>query len=140
MKLINKISFLLFFLVTLTSFTTSTEIYVGEWNGTDKGDAGTFIFSEDGYATFIMNGNSMGGKSYTQGGEEASMKYEVNKKLTPFTIDFIIISKKNKNEMGRMKGILRIINDDEMLLSIGFGGVPRPKNFEKDILTLNRVK
>lgn len=140
MKLFKRLSITLFFLATLTSFTSSTEIYVGEWKGEDKGDAGTFIFSDDGYATFITNGKVMGGKSYVQSGVDASMRYEVNKKVTPFSIDFIIIQNKEKNELGRLKGILKIVNDDEMLLSIGFGGAPRPVNFEKDVLTLSRVK
>ena len=140
MKLFKKISVLLFFLVALTSFTNSTEIYVGEWKGEDKGDAGTFIFSDDGYATFITNGKAMGGKSYVQSGVDASMKYEVNKKTSPFTIDFIISSNKPKKELGRLKGVLKIISDDEMLLSIGFGGAPRPENFEKDVITLKRIK
>tara|TARA_R110000787_G_scaffold29800_1_gene80600 strand:- start:6948 stop:7370 length:423 start_codon:yes stop_codon:yes gene_type:complete len=140
MKIFKKTSISLFLLAMLTSFTSSTEIYVGEWKGEDKGDAGTFLFSDDGYATFITNGKSMGGKSYMHDEVKASMKYEVNKKVTPFAIDFIIVQKKEKKELGRLKGLLKIINEEEMLLSIGFGGAPRPENFEKDVITLNRVK
>tara|TARA_R110001632_G_scaffold39718_2_gene99330 strand:+ start:6481 stop:6903 length:423 start_codon:yes stop_codon:yes gene_type:complete len=140
MKTLKKISLFLFLLITLSSFTSSTELYKGKWKGEDKGDIGLFILSDDGYATFETDGKVMGGKSYVQNGAEASMEYEVNEKVKPFTIDFIIKFNKNKKELGRLKGILKILDNDKMLLSIGFGGAPRPKNFEKDVITLNRIK
>jgi hypothetical protein len=140
MKTLKKISLFLFLLITLSSFTSSTELYKGTWEGEDKGDIGLFVLSDDGYATFETGGQVMGGKSYVQNGVDASMEYEVNEKVKPFTIDFIIKLNKNKKELGRMKGIIKMVNKDKMLLSVGFGGAPRPENFEKDVITLNRVK
>lgn len=140
MKIFKRISVSLFFLAILMSFTSSTELYKGKWKGEDKGDIGLFVLSDDGYVTFETNGQVMGGKSYVQNGVDASMEYEVNEKVKPFTIDFIIKLNKNKKELGRMKGIIKIVNKDKMLLSVGFGGAPRPENFEKDVITLNRVK
>ncbi len=140
MKTIKITTLLLFISISLASFTSNTATYVGKWKGEDKGDIGYMTFTEDNYASFNFNGKIMGGKSYTQNGIKASMKYSIDNNSVPNKIDFIISNNTTKKEMGRLKGIIKMISDDKIELSMGFGKKERPKNFETDALVFSRVK
>ena len=57
---------------------------VGKWEGTSHGQRGMMNFDKNGYITFIMDNETMGGKKFTESGVELSMKYEFNDWLWPW--------------------------------------------------------
>ena len=146
MKIIAKNLLLLLFITTLTSLTTistttisKSSSYVGKWKGEDKGDIGFLTLDDEGYASFDSGGQIMGGKSYNHQGVKASMRYEINENVTPYSIDFIIIDLTQNVELGRLQGVVKLIEDDKLRMAIGFGGLPRPTDFTKDAIIFNRV-
>lgn len=141
MNIIAKNLLLLLFIITLTSLTSISTSYVGKWKGEDKGDIGFLTLDEEGYVTFVFDGTITGGKSYDQQGVKASMRYVINRNVIPHSIDFIITDLTLNKEIGRLKGVLKLIEDNNKLrMAIGFGGVPRPTDFTKDAIIFNRVK
>ncbi|KAB8152199.1 hypothetical protein EZY14_014215 [Kordia sp. TARA_039_SRF] len=141
MKILKKLSFALVALMLLFSFTAPGGDHVGKWKGKDKGDIGFLTLSSDGYATFEFNGQTMGGKSYNHQGTTASMKYTVNNGMSPAGIDFIIVEKASKKELGRLKGIIKMKSRNEMQMALTFGGgYGRPKDFSTDAIVFNRVR
>lgn len=141
MKILKKLSFALITLMLLFSFTAPTGQHVGKWKGEDKGEIGFLTLTEDGFATFEFNGQTMGGKSYSHQGVNAAMKYTVNNGTTPTSIDFIIFDNDKKEELGRLKGIIKMKSRNKMQMAMTFGGGSgRPTDFSEDAITFNRVK
>lgn len=141
MKILKKLSFALVTLLLLFSFTAPGGEHVGKWKGQDKGDIGFLTLTKDGYATFEFNGQTMGGKSYNHQGVNAAMKYTVNNGTSPTGIDFIIYDNDAKAELGRLKGIIKMNNKNEMQMAITFGGgAGRPTDFSSDAIVFDRVK
>lgn len=89
------------------SFLVANKTYIGKWKGKDKGDIGFLTLTKDRYATFEFDGEIMGGKSYNHQGVTAALKYRVNTKKNPATIDFIIWDKKKAIEVGSLKEFLK---------------------------------
>jgi len=75
-------------------------------------------------------------------GIKAELKYEVDFAKNPIWIDLIAIEKETKIEKGRIKGILKYINENNIEILLDFNG-KRYKNFEKEneeyILMLKKV-
>ncbi|MGH1386303.1 hypothetical protein [Kordia sp.] len=141
MKILKKLSFALVTLMLLFSFTAPEGDYVGKWKGQDQGDIGFLTLTSDGYASFEINGQIVGGKSYAMQGMTAAMKYQVNNGISPAGIDFIIIDTESKKELGRLKGILKMKSKDEMQMAMTFGGgTGRPTDFSTDAIVFERVK
>ena len=140
MKIFKKSLFTLLALTLLFSFTTTQSNYVGKWKGKDNGDIGYIILSEDGYATFEFDGETMGGKSYYQQNVEVAMKYIINDLVFPSSIDFIIVRNSDNRELGRLKGIIDMQTINEMQLALNFEGTERPNDFSKDAVIFHRVK
>ncbi|WP_430408920.1 hypothetical protein [Kordia sp.] len=83
----------------------------------------------------------MGGKSYNHQGVNAAMKYTVNTGTSPTSIDFIIYDNDQKEELGRLKGIIKMKSRNEMQMAMTFGGGSgRPTDFSHDAIVFNRVK
>ena len=139
MKTIAKNLLLLLLITTLTSLTNISTSYVGKWKGEDKGDIGFLTLDDEGYAYFDSGGQIIGGKSYNHQGVNASMRYEINENVTPYSIDFIITDLTQNVELGRLQGVVKLIEDNKLRMAIGFGGVPRPTDFTKDAIIFNRV-
>jgi len=142
MKNLNRFPILLLTLVLLCSFTLQTEkVYVGKWEGKDQGDIGFLTLTSDGYAVFEFDGQTMGGKSFKHRTiDNASMRYVIDEKSQPFTIDFIIINNENNEEIMSSKGIISIKSTDEMELALNFSGTERPKDFSENNITFARYK
>lgn len=141
MKILKKLSFALITLMLLFSFTAPDGQHVGKWKGKDKGDIGFLTLTEDGFATFEFNGQTMGGRSYNHQGVNAAMKYTVNNGTSPTSIDFIIYDNDAKEELGRLKGIIKMNSRNEMQMAMTFGGGSgRPSDFSEDAIVFNRVK
>lgn len=105
--------------------------HLGTWEGDDGTEVGYLILDKEGYATLKANGQVMGGKSTVVGGMEAYMLFEIDYQSTPVEIDFVIYKLADDGEMGRLKGILEFIGDNNMKLALGYSG-DRPENFEGD--------
>lgn len=127
-------SLLLFLFIVLLSFTTDAGKEVGTWTGEDKGDVGSIVFDEGGYAAFVIDGQTMGGKSFMQNGKELSMKYEIDYQQTPIQIDFIFYLPTMQQEIARMKGIMEFEGENQMKLAINFStnNNTRPTHFNDD--------
>lgn len=142
MKTLSHFSIIFFICFYLISFTTEKDNrYIGKWIGQDKGDVGFLTLTKDRYATFEFDNEIWGGRSYKHGSILAALKYSVNTKKSPYQINFIIWDKKKAVEAGRMKGIIKFKNDNEMLMAINFTGSEiRPQDFSIDTITFIRQK
>lgn len=130
----NTIFILLF--VLITSFTLKKDkSYIGQWKGSDKGDIGYLTLTKSNYATFEFGGDIMGGNSYNHNGVNAALRYRVNQRKEPKEINFIIWDKKKAIEVGRLRGIYKMIDSSKMQMSINFSGSNyRPKDFINSIV------
>lgn len=137
---LKRFSVLIFIFLQLCAFTSDKDKrYIGKWKGQDKGDIGFLTLTKHRYATFEFNNEIWGGRTYNHGTINASLRYKVNTKTTPYEINFIIWDKKKAIEAGRLKGILKFNNDNEMQMAINFSGSSqRPKDFSKDNITFFR--
>lgn len=142
MKLLKTLSLVMITLLLITSFTAVKEdTLVGRWKGKDQGDIGFLTLSEDGFATFEMDGQIMGGKSFEMSGDTAAMKYSTDATTAPASIDFIIYEEDTYNEVGRLKGIYEMTAPDELHIALTFnGGLGRPEDFSSDNVIFYRVK
>lgn len=135
--------FILFslFLFLLSAFALKKDkSHIGKWKGRDKGDVGYLTLTKSNYATFEFGGEIMGGNSYNHSGVNAALKYRVNQKKEPHEINFIIWDKKKALEVGRMRGIYRMIDSSKMQMSINFSGSnDRPKDFSEDSIVFYRI-
>lgn len=141
MKILIKSLFALLTFTLLFSFTTIENDHIGKWKGQDQGEIGFMTLSDDGYATFEFDGQSMGGKSFTQGDVDMAMKYVVNYDVAPVAIDFIIIRNSDDKELNRMEGIIDLKSKNEMEIAVNFGDrTGRPEDFSVDAIVFNRVQ
>ena len=144
MKNIFGKSAILFTFIALFAFTTGKKKEVGTWTGTDNGKVGSVVFDKDGYAAFVIDGQTLGGKSFTQGGIELSMKYEIDYDALPIQVDFIFFAAALDQEVARMKGIMKFEGKKTMMLALSFdakGDSQRPDNFDDDnSITLEKTK
>ncbi|RZN79936.1 MAG: hypothetical protein EVB11_12105 [Winogradskyella sp.] len=142
MKFLKQFSLLLTALFLFSAFSIDGEkTYVGKWKGKDQGEIGFLTLTEDNYAIFEFNGQIVGGKSYNSQGVDASMKYTVDTSSEPYKIDFIILDNSEGEELGRLKGIIKMNNRNEMEMAMTFGGgTERPTDFSVDNITFSRYK
>jgi hypothetical protein len=130
MKFLYRIFLVLTVLFSSYTFSQTTSKIIGEWSGIDSdGNQGKFIFTEDNYASitigseFILGKNNIirGGK---YDGKSSELKYTIDYSKSPFTIDFIALIEENEKfvEKGRILGLIKFINDTEMLFSITRSG------------------
>lgn len=130
----------IFFIVPLMllNLTSQKEDFVGKWIGEDKGDIGYIVFDEEGYASFEIEGQIMGGKDFTMNGQKGKMTYSINDKVSPVEIDFII-TKIDTEESMELLGIAEFIDKDTVNFSISYDSV-RPTQFGETSIILKRVK
>lgn len=130
----------IFFIVPLMllNSTSQKEDFVGKWIGEDKGDIGYIVFDEEGYASFEIEGQIMGGKEFTMNGQKGKMTYSINDKVSPVEIDFII-TKIDTEESMELLGIAEFIDKDTVNFSISYNSV-RPTQFGETSIILKRVK
>lgn len=130
----------IFFIVPLMllNITSQKADFVGKWIGEDKGDIGYIVFDEEGYASFEIEGQIMGGKEFTMNGQKGKMTYSINDKVNPIEIDFII-TKIDTEESMELLGIAEFIDKDTVNFSISYNSV-RPTQFGETSIILKRVK
>ncbi len=128
----KKIILLALVVLSLTSFNTKDSAsfnIVGRWKGIDKKEIGYVVFQADGYAYFEMNGKKMGGKSFTENGKKASMKYKFDDSERLMKIDIIVQIVGEKTSQSLL-GIGEKIDDNSFKMQMSYDNV-RPKAFDK---------
>ena len=140
MKKYNSIlALLLAFLLTAT-WVSAQDRHLGHWQGEDQSEVGYMILDKEGFAAFIIEGDTLGGPSFVLEGLEAFMTYEIDYAAEPFTIDFILSTSEDGAELGRLPGIFEFPERNQMHLCVNFGGQERPTTFvEEDSIVFERV-
>lgn len=125
--------------IPLLSFITDDKArFVGKWIGKDQGDIAYITFDKEGYATFDMGGEVLGGKAFNFKGKKAKMTYSINDKKNPIQVDFIITVLEN-NMQEKLPCIAQFIDDNTLKLAMGFEEV-RPTKFDADNSTVLKRK
>ena len=114
--------------------------HLGKWEGVDKNKIGYISFDSEGYAAFEIDGQIVGGEKFEMQGMQFQMKYKIDYSITPVSLDIIMYSYHEKQELNRMKGILEFCEDGSMKMALDFSGVTRPVNFDENSLILTKVK
>jgi|TARA_B110000238_G_C16108697_1_gene431685 hypothetical protein len=138
----KKILLLLIIILSLTSFKNTSESdfnIVGKWKGGDNNEIGYFVFLEENYAYFEVQGQIIGGKEFEIKGKKGSMKYVIDYTTNPIQFDFITTRFDTKETL-ELFGIIDVINKNEIKISLGFNG-SRPTKFDTDdAITFIRVE
>lgn len=108
------------------------DLLVGKWYGGAAGEAeqGHFIFDSDRTVTMTTEGDTLGGKDWVIDGKAFSLRYEITNSTSPKGIDLVIYSAGEK--LGSMKGIIRMINEDELEMKISPMGEARPTELKNE--------
>jgi hypothetical protein len=114
----KKIITLFVLALTLSSFTASKTQFsiVGKWESTVEGETFGLTFDKDGYAFIERGGMSMGGKEFEMAGEKGSMAYTVDYAKNPHELDINITRFKTNETETMLKGIFKVVNDNEILI------------------------
>jgi len=131
----------LLFIIPLISFDTIQEPsdFLGRWTGEDKGNIGFINFDKEGYASFEIQGQVIGGKEFLLEGKKGSMTYKVNMDTDPIEIDFTITKLETK-EQKSLLAIVKFEDNNNMRIAIDFNAA-RPTDFDgENAMTLKRVE
>ena len=126
----------------ITSFAPPSPSLIGQWKGEDKGEVGIITFEKEGYVSFTLNDEKVGGKDYKSEGIVFDMFYETDETVTPNTIDFVIKLNDDEMEVARMLGIYHFVDDNTLIINMKFDGSPRPTMMDEesiDQITLTRM-
>ena len=138
----KKFLTLLIIATSLSSYTTvpiAPFNIIGRWEGLEDGNSVFMTFDKDGYAIIEKNGHALGGKEFIIKGGKGSMTYKTDFTKDPDELD-IVITKIATKEQKSLKGIFKVISDNQMEVCIGYNGV-RPVNFSTpDAMVFTRVK
>lgn len=136
------------FLFCLTSCSAQNKIekpnLIGNWIWTDYWEnKSDFILSADNYVSMSVNGEFLEGKNFIirggkNDGQKGELKYSIDYEKNPIEIDIIAI--KDNEEKGRILGAIKILNENEFLMTISVDG-KRDLNFsEENIEKISTVK
>ncbi len=136
---------LLSLLITITFSTqsVSAQSLVGKWKGEDNGEVGVINFDKEGYVSFTVGGELVGGKNYQAEGLTFDMYYETDDSVTPHTVDFIIKMDDGQIEVARMQGIYDLVDKKTLVINMKFDGTDRPTALDddsEDQITLKKMK
>ena len=127
-------------LLFLCTNLVAQDTHIGLWTGEDKGDVGFINFDTAGYAFFVVDEDTLGGRSFDMGGQLGYMKYTVDYSKTPHWIDFIMYTLDYDMEVGRILGIFEYDETGRMMLCLDFDSPARPGSFEEEgTIVLSRV-
>ena len=112
---------------------------IGKWTGEDKGEIGFITFDKEGYSTFEIEGQIIGGKEFVMNGKKGKMTYEINSDKKPIEID-LIITKLESNEQKKILCIAEFEDENNMIFAMTFGS-ERPTEFnEGNSIALKRTE
>lgn len=133
----------LFISITFSTQTISAQSLVGKWKGEDNGEVGIINFDKDGYVSFTVGGELVGGKNYQAEGLTFDMFYETNDSVMPHEVDFIIKMDEGQIEVARMQGIYNLVDKKTLVINMKFDGTERPAALDdtsEDQITLKKMK
>jgi hypothetical protein len=126
----------------IISFTLPSPSLIGKWKGEDNGEVGIITFEKEGYVSFTINDEKVGGKDYESEGIVFDMFYETDETVTPHTMDFVIKMDDEDVEVARMLGIYHFVDDNTLIINMKFDGSTRPTMMDEesiDQITLTRM-
>jgi len=126
----------------ILSFTPPSPSLIGKWKGEDNGEVGIITFEKEGYVSFTINDEKVGGKDYESEGIVFDMFYETDETVTPHTMDFVIKMDDEEVEVARMLGIYHFVDDNTLIINMKFDGSTRPTMMDEesiDQITLTRM-
>ncbi|MDZ4747897.1 MAG: hypothetical protein SH808_05375 [Saprospiraceae bacterium] len=129
--------------IAITPPDISAQSLVGKWKGEDNGEVGVINFDKEGYVSFTVGGELVGGKNYQAEGITFDMYYETNDSVTPQTVDFIIRMDEGQIEVARMQGIYAMVDKKTLVINMKFDGTERPAVMDdtsEDQITLKKMK
>lgn len=136
MKNIIAIFLIFFSFITCKAQNDSKELNLtGNWILTDYWNNNSdFILTEDNFVLMTINGEVLDGKKFIikggkNNGEIAELKYSIDYTKKPIEIDFVAY--KDKQEKGRILGAIKMIRENEFLMTLSFDG-KRNLNFSKE--------
>jgi hypothetical protein len=133
----------LFMTITFSMPSASAQSLVGKWKGVDNGEVGVINFDKEGYVSFTIGGELIGGKNYQAEGLTFDMFYEKDDTVTPHMIDFIIKMDDGITEVARMEGIYALVDKKTLVINMKFDGSERPTSLDDasvDQITLKKMK
>lgn len=132
MKIKSIVTFLFLVLTCSNLMGQKTTDLVGRWIGADiDNNKSEMFFTEDGFVSFTINKQTFGGKNFTIKGQKADLKYEMDSSKNPIWLDFIGYLSGEIIEKGRLKGIIRFIDEDNADILLNFENV-RFDNFTEE--------
>ena len=129
----------LFILSVSFSVTAQQDNLIGSWTGEDKGEVGTVIFDNEGYCTFVIQGENMGGKEFQMDGEKGSMTYKIEDKASPYKVT-LTMTKLASGDSMNMYGLIRFKDENTIECALGNPGVPVTEFTPENSMTLTRDK
>lgn len=108
--------------------------FTGEWvEKKEGGKEDKLILKADSTAEMILS---------EPGANQMPMKYSIDRSKSPMHIDIMVYDSASKEELGRMKGLIEIVDADKIHLALGDEPETRPADMKnKDIVSeLTRVK
>ena len=79
-NLFMKTGIILFCIVFASHFLYGQKNHIGMWKGIEKDKIAYFNLDKEGYAYFLINNDTLGGKEFIQKGIKAMMTYQVDYK------------------------------------------------------------
>lgn len=127
----------LIILLVLSSFSFSlnniNEKLVGKWVGEFDEMEMTINFQSDNYIIFQTEEKTIGGKNFEMNGDRYEAKYQINNKVSPYHLDFVL-KNLNTSEIEYTKCLLVFIDNNTIKLCIG--EEDRPENFDPDLTSI----
>jgi uncharacterized protein (TIGR03067 family) len=133
--------FILLLILPLFSFNSELKPIdlIGKWTGEDEGQIGFITFDQEGYATFEIQGQVIGGKEFVMNGKKGKMTYEFNLNKNPIEID-LTITKLESNEQKKILCIAEFKDENNMIFASKFDS-ERPTEFnDENSIKLKRTK
>jgi len=108
----------------------SASLLVGRWMGNGKNEVAYIQFDGDGFASFQIDGDIVGGKEFMLEGVKFSMSYTVTDSTTPLEVDLLLKNEATKEER-TMRMIAKFYGKDSLQLGSNFNEI-RPTEFTVD--------
>ena len=110
----KKLLLLPFFLVLFLSANAQFNSLIGTWESRDLDEPVEMILDENGFITFRVDDQLLGGRGYTNDGETLRMTYKTFEQDSTIKITIIIKDLKKNRILKRDTGIIRYIDSNNI--------------------------